>query len=90
MIKEVKRFYGGEEYTIRQLNIKHHELETSRITANEDTESGKLLYLKLQVFLWNLFSFIPSLVYLQSRELYCWWCASILTEREETARLRGV
>ena len=42
------------------------ETQTSRIrivdliTANVDTESEKLLYLKLQVFLWSLFSSISS------------------------------
>ena len=41
------------------------------IAANVDTESEKLLYLKLQVFLWSLFSSISSPVYLQSWELYC-------------------
>ena len=72
------------------------ETQTSRIkivdliAANVDTESEKLLYLKLQVFLWCLFSSIPSPVYLQSWELYCWQCASINTERKETKPLRGV
>ena len=72
------------------------ETQTSRIrivdliTANVDTESEKLLYLKLQVFLWSLFSSIPSPVYLQSWELYCWQCASISTERKETNPLRGM
>ena len=72
------------------------ETQTSRIKivdligANVDTESEKLLYLKLQVFLWSLFSSIPSPVYLQSWELYCWQCASINTERKETKPLRGV
>ena len=72
------------------------ETQTSRIkivdliAANVDTESEKLLYLKLQVFLWSLFSSIPSPVYLQSWELYCWQCASINTERKETKPLRGV
>ena len=72
------------------------ETQTSRtgivdlIAANVDTESEKLLLLKLQVFLWILFSFIPSLVYLQSWELYCWHCASINTERKETTPLRGM
>ena len=60
------------------------------IAANVDTESERLLYLKLQVFLWSLFSSIPSPVYLQSWELYCWQCASINTERKETKPLRGV
>ena len=72
------------------------ETQTSRIrivdliTANVDTESEKLLYLKLQVFLWSLFSSIPSPVYLQSWELYCWQCTSINTERKETKPLRGM
>ena len=72
------------------------ETQTSRIrivdliAANVDTESEKLLYLKLQVFLWSLFSSISSPVYLQSWELYCWQCASINTERKETKPLRGV
>ena len=72
------------------------ETQTSRIrivdliAANVDTESEKLLYLKLQVFLWSLFSSIPSPVYLQSWELYCWQCASINTERKETNPLRGM
>ena len=71
------------------------ETQTSRIrivnliAANVDTESEKLLYLKLQVFLWSLFSSISSPVYLQSWELYCWQCASINTERKETNPLRG-
>ena len=53
------------------------ETQTSRIrivdliAANVDTESEKLLYLKLQVFLWSLFSSISSPVYLQSWALYC-------------------
>ena len=72
------------------------ETQTSRIrivdliAVNVDTESKKLLYLKLQVFLWNLFSSISSPVYLQSWELYLWQCASIDTERKETNPLRGM
>ena len=72
------------------------ETQTSRIrivdliAANVDTESEKLLYLKLQVFLWSLFSSISSPVYLQSWALYCWQCASINTERKETNLLRGI
>ena len=72
------------------------ETQTSRIRIvdliadNVDTESEKLLYLKLQVFLWNLFSSISSPVYLQSWELYLWQCASIDTERKETNPLRGM
>ena len=72
------------------------ETQTSRIrivdliAANVDTESEKLLCLKLQVFLWSLFSSISSPVYLQSWALYCWQCASINTERKETNLLRGI
>ena len=72
------------------------ETQTSRIRIvdliadNVDTESEKLLYLKLQVFLWNLFSSISSPGYLQSGELYLWQCASIDTERKETNPLRGM
>ena len=72
------------------------ETQTSRIrivdliAANVDTESEKLLYLKLQVFLWCIFSSISSPVYLQSWELYCWQCASINTERKETNPLKGM
>ena len=72
------------------------ETQTSKIrivdliAANVDTESEKLLYLKLQVFLWCLFSSIPSPVYLQSWELYFWQCALINTERKETNSLRGM
>ena len=60
------------------------------IAASVDTESEKLLYLKLQVFLWSLLSSIPSPAYLQSWELYCWQCASINTKRKETNPLRGM
>ena len=86
------RCSGGNETTTRQLKLDHQESEysISYIAANVDTESGKLLYLKLQVFLWSLFSSISSSVYLQSWELYCQQCASINTERKETSPLRGM
>ena len=81
----------------RKLNFNQTiETQTSRIrmvdliAANVDTESEKLLYLKLQVFLWLIFSSISSPVYLQLWELYCWQCASIITERKETNPLRGM
>ena len=64
--------------------------KVDHIAANVDTESEMLLYLKLQVFLWSLFSSIPSPLYLQSWELYYWQCASINTERKETNPLRGM
>ena len=47
IIKWVKRFHEGEESTIQELNIKHQESETSRITANEDTESKKIVIFKI-------------------------------------------
>ena len=81
----------------RKLNFNQTiETQTSRIrivdliAANVDIESEKLLYLKLQVFLWFIFSSISSPVYLQLWELYCWQCASINTERKETNPLRGM
>ena len=80
-----KRNYNQKiETQISRIRIVDH------IAANVDTESEMLLYLKLQVFLWSLFSSIPSPVYLQSWELYCWQCASINTERKETNPLRGM
>ena len=72
------------------------ETQTSRIrivyliAGKVDSESEKLLYLKLQVFLWCIFSSISSPVYLQSWELCCWQCASINTERKETNPLGGM
>ena len=80
-----KRNYNQKiETQISRIRIVDH------IAANVDTESEMLLYLKLQVFLWSLFSSIPSPVYLQSWELYYWQCASINTERKETNPLRGM
>ena len=81
----------GNETTTRQLKLKDQESEQSiSQQPMQIPKAEKMLYLKLQVFLWSLFSSISSPVYLQSWELYCWQCASINTERKETNPLRGM